>query len=71
MKNLMMIAVAVIAFAGCKNDKDTQTVKTKEVTRTDTVDGQVRTRTAISNTVKTDSTETTITTGKVEVKDAE
>ncbi|RZJ63650.1 MAG: hypothetical protein EOO45_20665 [Flavobacterium sp.] len=71
MKNLMMIAIAVIAFAACKNDKGVDTVKTKEVTRTDTVDGQVRTRTAVSSTVKTDSTEATITTGKVEVKDAE
>jgi len=70
MKKLAIVAAAALAFCACKKDGDENTTKvtTEEVTQVDTVNGQEKTTSVVTETTKTDSTEVSISTGAVETK---
>lgn len=76
MKMTTIFLAAILLFAGlsCNDGKKEESVTvttTEEVKRRDTVSGHVRTTTAVTRTVETDTTETEITTGNVELEPVE
>jgi hypothetical protein len=76
MKMTTIFLAAALLFAGLscndgKKDENITVTTTEEVKRTDTVSGHLRTTTAVTRTVETDSTETEITTGNVKVEPVE
>jgi len=69
MKKFVTIALLGLALTACKKeDPNTTTVTTEEKTKVDTIGPKVRTETTITQTTETDSTEHTISSGKVEVE---
>jgi ABC-type uncharacterized transport system auxiliary subunit len=70
MKKLLILPALLLALASCKKDQDPNTTitTTEEITKVDTAGPKLRTTTVISETKKTDSTETTITTGGVKME---
>lgn len=66
---IIVCLTALVTFSACK-DNDDNTVKrtTEEVTKTDTVGPKVRKVTAVEETVETDTSEVTITSGGVKVE---
>lgn len=71
MKSFAIITclTALITFSACKdNDDNTVRRTTEEVTKTDTIGPKVRTVTAVEETIETDTSEVTITSGGVSVE---